>query len=106
MLAGTRDGVGALNTLAAVVPAGSSFKGGVAISPTGQVYVTTTVSASDSFVNGYRVDATAVVTVVNSNGGTSRGASGQVITDVAIPTASSKQHGGTVLSSIGAVHIK
>ena len=112
MLAGARDANGVLYTLAAAVPAGSVMVGGVALSPLGSVYTTPTLSANDSYPNGFRVSPTGqlvttnAAVAVNNKDGIARAADGQAVVTTLGVTSASPYLGRLRLTSGGAIHIR
>ena len=108
MLPGQRDNVGACFVLAGPPPAGTPLLGGIAVSPLGQIYTST--SDPTKFVNSYGVldDGSLCVApsgVINClTGGIARTALGAVCTNTAAPVASDPYHDRMRLSAIGELY--
>ena len=110
MLPGVRSNEGVLYTITGVPPANASLVGGIAVSPTGRVYTTATVAATDVYPNGFRVSALGQL-VLNVEGiarnlqeGIARGSDGRTIVTPSAPNSTSQYIGGLRVSATGMVH--
>ena len=98
---------GQLLTKAGPPAAGAAFNGGIACSPVGEIYTTTTVPASPSFAGGFMVSPVGELVVASSGtpnsypGGVGRLANGVALISTAAPVAADEFCGGVRVTDAG-----